>query len=105
MLAYDRKNDPDLSAFWKHFHSRGECTILCEEQVIAEGDFSIQPTVLQTFEAERANRVYGVSQAPEGLDETFWQVLIEKDPHEAASSLDWASSSRAPRTASSVNVG
>ena len=39
------------------------------------------------------------------LDETPWEVLIEQDPHGAASSFDCANSCRAPRTASSVNVG
>src|SRR5205809_461858 len=41
----------------------------------------------------------------ERCDENLGEVLIEKHLHEAVSSFDWASSSRAPRTASSVSVG
>ena len=59
-------------------------------------------------EAPKATRRDGVDRVPkesERFDETLGEVLIEKYSHEVVSSFDWASSSRAPRTASSVSVG
>jgi hypothetical protein len=46
-----------------------------------------------------------VAKESEPFDETPWEGLIEKYAHEVVSSFDWASSSRAPRTASTVSVG
>ena len=88
MLAYDRQDYQDASRLPQRLYPGGELAILREEQVVVRGDLSIESAVLQTLQAERTDGVNDVPEAPERLDETLREVLIEKNPHEAASSFD-----------------
>src|SRR5437773_6677767 len=82
----------------------GVCTVLGEKQIVVHSDFSVERPVRQSLQAEGTDRIDDVSEPPERLD-TFGQVLVQKNPHGAEIAVDRASSSRVPRTASSLSVG
>jgi hypothetical protein len=88
LLAYDCEDYPDASRLPQRLDSCGESAVLREEQVVARGDLSIESAVLHALQAEGPDGVNDVSEAPERFDETLREVLIEKNPHEAASSFD-----------------
>src|ERR1700730_6232936 len=105
LLAYDCEDHPDRRGLCQGADSIGEFAVLREEEIVGRRNLPVEPTVVQTLQPKRCDGVDSVPEESERFDETLGEVLTQEDPHEGVSSFDRASSSRAPRTASSVSVG
>ena len=84
----DRENDRDGTRLLERADLGGELTILGEEEVVTPGDLSVEATVVESFERQAADGVYGVTELPEWSKQTLGDVLVEENPHETASSFE-----------------